>query len=101
MPLHHSMLSFNTPVHIQDHPHVSVPHPLCLPIHPLHLILPTRSPTPYDMEDADFPTFEADLHNVVFHNYHPLMTGCPCDSMGDFLLPGAPQPPLDPVHKED
>lgn len=83
--------------------------------------LPTRSPTPQNAEEEDFPHIEAQYfgpHNGVYRNYHPFMTGQsngllqqfyltdfligrPCDSNGDFLPPDTqPPPPPDP-HDED
>ncbi|KAH0838763.1 hypothetical protein J3R83DRAFT_7138 [Lanmaoa asiatica] len=90
------------------HPRVSVsppPSPSPRPDSPpISLnVRPTRSPTPHVGEDADFLNVEAEYlgpHNAVFRNYHPFMTGRPCDSTGDFLLPGA-QPLPDLPHEDD
>ncbi|KAN0086206.1 hypothetical protein V8E55_007340 [Tylopilus felleus] len=63
----------------------------------------TPRPTPQD-EDMNFPQVEAEFLgpcNTVFRNYHPLMRAHPCDFNGDFLLPGAPPPPLEPPNEDD
>ncbi|KAF8132929.1 hypothetical protein EV363DRAFT_1397839 [Boletus edulis] len=90
---------------LTQHLHTKHPHPPS----PTRSSPPPRTPeSPHEPLEDWFPFPSQDFNaeyqgprNAVLRNYHPRLTGRPCDSNGVFLLPGAPSNPLKPHPADD